>query len=123
MNIKKVDIMGLKVKVTTKTPKELLITDTAKLYYGHYDRESNHIWINKDIGNNETRYRTLFHEMGHATFQRSGVSFSGAIPMELEEILVETNANVFYEFMANFIKDALKEKDIAVLKNRLQSFL
>ena len=120
--VKSVNILGQKIKVTTKTPREL-DQDTARLYYGHFDREKALIWINKDIKTNEVKFRTLFHEMGHVAFQRSGVSFSGAIPMELEEILVEVNANVFYEFMADLIKDCLKENDITRLKNKLQAYI
>lgn len=123
MNIKSVMVLGQKVKVTTRTPKELVESGTSLMYMGHYDGEANLIWINKDIGDNESKMRTLFHEIGHVTMQRSGVTFSGAVSRELEEILVETNANVFYEFMSKIIKDALKEKDIAILKDKLQALI
>ena len=120
MDIKKVDILGQRYKVSTKTPKGLT-PEMVEAHYGHCDREASVIWINGKL-NAEHKYRTLFHEMGHATFYRSGVSFSGAVPHELEEILVEVFASQQYEFMREYVKGLLKYEPTEI-KKRLLAFI
>ena len=120
MDIKKVNILGQIYKVTTKTPKGMP-EDMADNFYGHCERDKSLIWINNKL-DNEHKYRTLFHEMGHATFYRSGVSFSGAIPMELEEIIVEVFASQQYEFMQDLIKGLLKYEPTEI-KDRLLAII
>ena len=120
MDIKKVNVLGQRYRVTTKNPKGMP-SEMLESHYGICDRESNSIWINEKL-NTEHKYRTLFHEMGHATFYRSGISFSGAIPMELEEIIVEVFASQQYEFMEEFIKGLLKHEP-SEIKDRLLAFI
>ena len=119
MNIKKVDILGQKFKVTHKN--KGVSQEMVDTHYGTCNREEHTIWINEKLST-EHKYRTLFHEMGHATFYRSGVSFSGAIPMELEEILVEVFSSQQYEFMRDFIKELLKYEP-TYIRQQLQDFI
>lgn len=120
MEVKSATILGQKYKVTTKTPKDL-DPETAATLYGCCILDKNLIWINDKL-NLEHKYRTLFHEMGHAVMYRNGVSFSGAIPMELEEILVETFASMQYEFMRDFLKGMLKHED-HILRREILAFV
>jgi len=118
MELKSVNILGQKYKITTKNPKGLS-KEIIDNYYGWIDKEKGSIWI-KDTLTNEHKFRTLFHEMGHGVFYRNGINFSGLIPAELEEIIVETFASVMYEFMTDYIKGALKHED-HILRGKLQS--
>lgn len=120
MDVKSVNILGQKYKVSTKNPKGMP-PEMVDAHYGHCDREASFIWINGKL-NLEHKYRTLFHEMGHATFYRSGVSFSGAIPMELEEIIVEGFANQQYEFMRDYFKGLVRYEPTEI-KKRLLAFI
>jgi len=120
MEVKSASILGQRYKITTKTPKDLT-PEMVEGLYGHCNRENNTIWINDKLSL-EQKYRTLFHEMGHSVMYRNGVAFSGAIPMELEEILVETFASMQYEFMRDFIKRMLKHED-NILRRELSSFV
>ena len=106
MEVKSVNILGQKYKVTHKAPKDLT-PEQSEGYFGICNREDGSIWISERL-NIEHKYRTLFHEMGHAVMYRNGVSFSGAIPIELEEILVETFSSMQYEFLRDFLKKASK---------------
>lgn len=106
MDVKSVSVLGQKYKITSRPPKELT-PEQSEGYFGICMRDKSLIWIHDKL-DIEHKYRTLFHEMGHAAVYRSGISFSGAIPMELEEILVEVFANVQYEFMRDFLKKASK---------------
>jgi len=120
MEVKSASILGQRYKITTKTPKDLT-PEMVEGLYGHCNREEHIIWINEKLSM-EQKYRTLFHEMGHSVMYRNGVAFSGAIPMELEEILVETFASMQYEFMRYFIKRMLKHED-NILRRELSSFV
>lgn len=120
MDLKHINILGQKYRVTTKTPKGMP-AELLENHYGICDRESNSIWINEKL-NSEHKYRTLFHEMGHATFYRSGISFSGAIPMELEEIIVEVFASQQYEFLRDLIKGLVKHEPTEI-KERLLAII
>ncbi len=106
MDVKSVTVLGQKYKITNKIPKDL-DEITADMLFGRCDREKGIIFIHEKL-DVEHKYRTLFHEMGHAAMYRNGVAFSGAIPLELEEILVETFASMQYEFLRDFLKKASK---------------
>jgi Zn-dependent peptidase ImmA (M78 family) len=108
MEIKNVSILGQKYKLTLKAPKEYS-QEQIESYYGTCQRDKSIIWINEKL-DIEQRYRTLFQEMGHGLMYRSGVSFSGVVPLELEEIIVETFASMQYEFLRDFLKQASKGK-------------
>lgn len=43
--------------------------------------------------------------MGHAVMHRNGMRFSGEVTEGCEEIIVETNANVFFEFFNGMFPD------------------
>tara|TARA_R110000868_G_C10972634_1_gene770615 strand:+ start:6580 stop:6984 length:405 start_codon:yes stop_codon:yes gene_type:complete len=119
MDVKSVNILGQKYKITTKSPKEIP-PELLDQYYGWIDKENSSIWV-KDSLNNEHKYRTLMHEMGHGVFYRNGINFSGLIPAELEEIIVETFSSMQYEFMRDFIKGVLKYED-NILRGKLLAF-
>lgn len=106
MEVKSVNILGQRYSVSTKAPRDLS-PEQQEMYFGQCDREKGKIWLQSKL-NTEHKYRTLFHEMGHACFYRSGVSFSGMIPIEMEEIIVETFASMQYEFLRDFLKKAAK---------------
>ena len=120
MDLKYTTILGQKYKISTKTPKDIS-PETLDQYHGYCQREKNFIWINDRL-DMEHKYRTLFHEMGHAVMYRNGVTFSGAIPIEMEEILVETFASMQYEFMRDFLKGMLKYED-NILRGKLLAFV
>jgi len=119
MEVKSVQILGQKYKVTIKTPKGV-DKDLLDQLYGYIDKEKEYIWINEKL-NNEHFYRTLFHEMGHGVFYRNGINFSGMIPSELEEIIVETFASMQYEFMRDYLKGLLKYED-NILRGKISAF-
>ena len=119
MEVKSVQILGQKYKITTKNPKGMT-DDMAENYYGWIEKEKGSIWIKENLSL-EHKYRTLMHEMGHGVFYRNGINFSGMIPAELEEIIVETFASMQYEFMRDFIKGVLKHED-NILRGKLLAF-
>lgn len=119
MEVKKVNILGMDFKVTSKLAKGD-VKEIADQVMGYCHKEDSRIWINPKYSK-EHYWRTLFHEMGHATMYRNGINFSGMIPYELEEILVETFASVFYEFNRDYIKKVLKLED-NLLRDTLLSF-
>lgn len=122
--IKKITVLGKDYKIVKKLPKKLsekVTQEELNTYYGLCFMEEGLIWIHPKL-TNEHFYRTLFHETGHATMYRNGVRFSGMIPMELEEILVETFASKEYETMKALIKEVLKHED-SELRDRLQSLI
>ena len=119
MEVKSVQILGQKYKITTKNPKGMT-DDMAENYYGWIEKEKGSIWIKGNLSL-EHKYRTLMHEMGHGVFYRNGINFSGMIPAELEEIIVETFASMQYEFMRDFIKGVLKHED-NILRGKLLAF-
>lgn len=108
MELKSVKVLGQKYKITSKAPKDLS-PEQVQGYFGTCDREKGSIWLNDRL-DTEHKYRTLFHEMGHAVMYRNGVAFSGSVPIELEEILVETFASMQYEFLKEFLKKVLSGK-------------
>jgi hypothetical protein len=120
MDVKSATILGQKFKVTTKLPKDTP-PEMMEGVYGTCDRITHTIWINERLSL-EHKMRTLFHEMGHAVMYRNGVAFSGSIPIELEEILVETFASMQYEFMRDYLKGMLKYED-NILRGKLLSLV
>lgn len=113
MDITSVVILGQKYKISKKAPNG----EVSDAFYGWIEFEKNKIWISDRLSL-EHRLRTLFHEMGHGVFYRNGVKFSGMIPVELEEILVETFASMQYEFLKDLIKRLLKYED-NILRGKL----
>lgn len=104
MDWKSVSVLGQKYKITLKEPEEAKeAREQGGLILGLFDGMASEIYINpkQDVVN---KYRTLFHEMGHAVIHRSGLQGSGAVPMELEEMIVETMSNMQYEFLREFLK-------------------
>ncbi len=69
-------------------------------YYGVCYRDKRLIVINPDLDLME-QYKTLWHEIGHALFTRNGVTFSGGVSAEMEEIIVETYANLIQDIFFN----------------------
>lgn len=101
-----VNVLGQKYKITHKHPKkyrsEFFSKEQLKEWEfgvdGRFFADTRTIWVSPHLSN-EDQWRTLFHEIGHAVLIRNGVAYSGSIPSALEEILVETNASVFFEFV------------------------
>ena len=118
MEVKNVTILGQKYKISkdNKMPEAIL-----EELHGYCDREKSIIWVNPKQSL-EHKYRTLFHEMGHGVMYRNGVSFSGMIPIELEEIIVETMASMQYEFTRDFLKGLLKHDD-KLLRDKISTFV
>lgn len=92
---KKLDIMGLTFKIVHKP-----LDPDDKKYHGLCCMEKKVIYINPEQSK-EDMWRTLFHEMGHATLLRNGFRFSSILDNDTEEILVETYANVIFENFNN----------------------
>jgi len=120
MEVKSVNVLGQKYKVTTRPAKEMP-AEMVEALEGNCDRYASRIWINQR-STVEQYYRNLFHEIGHAAMYRNGVAFSGMVPHELEEILVETFASANYEFMRDWIKGMLKHED-NILRGKLLAFV
>ena len=63
-------------------------------YCGLCDLEKKIIWIDK-TASKEEKQRTLLHEIGHAIFKE--LSFDQAISSDVEQILVDNFANVYFD--------------------------
>jgi Zn-dependent peptidase ImmA (M78 family) len=108
---KSVNILGRKSKISTKFKKgtsQELKSIMARDYDGLFHGSSGEIWINprQDL---ECQWRTLFHEIGHGVMYRNGLRFSDLVDERVEEVIVETFANVYFELFdsmyPNFWKD------------------
>lgn len=109
-----VEVLGKKYKITKKFPKEKGKEDINKElqreFMGLFISDKDLIWINPKQSE-EDQWRTLFHELGHATMFRNGVRFSGEVPDGLEEIIVETFASVFFECFNKLYPEFYREED------------
>jgi Zn-dependent peptidase ImmA (M78 family) len=95
---KSVNVLGQKIKVTYKIPTYLSLEEQeeVKLCYGVYLPDYKVIWINKKLPI-DVQWSSLFHEIGHAILNRNGLRFSKAIKSDIEEVVVETFGNTYYE--------------------------
>jgi hypothetical protein len=117
--LKSVDIFGKKYKISSnykklKIPSEQIDpSEDGFLLYGYCLREEGLIFINPNLSEGQ-KYRTLLHEMGHGLMYRNGILFTGQIPPELEEQLVENFSNMHFEFMQQWIAQLLKLDDTII---------
>ena len=109
-----ISVLGKKYKITKKYPrekgKEDVNKDLQREFMGLFIADKDLIWINPKQSE-EDQWRTLFHELGHATMYRNGVRFSGEVPEGLEEIIVETFSSVFFECFDNLYPGFYREED------------
>ena len=123
--MKDVVVLGQKYKIIRKLPTELVKAmrregeecNFVALFMGQEKK----IYVDPHVSNEEF-WRALMHEMGHGVMYRNGVHFSGAVPVELEEIIVETFASAFYEFTTSMVKGWLKY-DTDTIRDKLRSFV
>lgn len=110
---KKVSVLGRKHVVKKSLPKDLPKTvkdamnrDFDGLFYG----AKAEIWINpkQDL---EAQWRTMFHEVGHAIMYRNGLRFSDLVDERVEEVIVETFGNVFFELFDSMYPEFWKGDD------------
>lgn len=109
MEVKRVDVLGRKYKISSKPPKKH--PHLPMEYMGLCMDDIAQIYLNPNLREGEEYWTTLFHEIGHAIMYRNGVRFSGAIPLELEEIIVETMASGYYSLMKQMFKEMMKDDD------------
>ena len=120
MESNRLDVLGKRYKVTTKPPKsDPLIPDN---YMGMCMDDIAHIYLNKDLREGEEYWTTLFHEMVHAVMYRNGIRFTGALPMELEEIIVETMAQAYYTTFKAMLKRLLDHGAYYPIREEILSF-
>lgn len=98
---KSVEILGLSIPVKFGTP---LVDESGNVLFGYYDADKREIMLNSEQ-TPESLIRTFLHEMGHAFLDRIGIRV--ALTAEMQEILVEGFANVWYE---NFVQKPKKKK-------------
>lgn len=122
MDVKKIDVLGRKYKITNKIPKKH--PDLPDTYMGLCMDDIGLIYLNKDLREGEEYWTTLFHELGHAVMYRNGVRFSGAIPLELEEIIVETMASGYYNLFKQMLKELMKNANGSsdIYRDKILSF-
>lgn len=108
--LKQISILGQKTKITHTIPRPHRGTFSPDNYQGLFFSQENVIWINKALPPKE-RIKTLFHEMGHAMFNRGGVKFTYAVNEDVEEIIVEQVSHMFYDllFETDFYERAIYE--------------
>lgn len=120
--LKRVDILGKTYKVGEKLPKSEKFAMIPNEYMGLCMDDVAHIYLNSELREGEEYWTTLFHEFGHGVMYRNGLRFSGAIPMEIEEIIVETMANAYYGLFKTMLKDLTKDGNYSVLRDKVRSF-
>ena len=101
--VKRVNILGKKYKVSNKVPKDIPCNEDD--FMGLCMDDRGQIFINKNYTRGENYYSTLMHEVGHGTMFRNGLRNSGLIPIEVEEIIVETMANTNYDLFIDILKE------------------
>lgn len=119
MKFKQIDILGKKYKIK-KMPKKYMSGGEFD-YLGICDDRKALIYLNPKLQEGEDYFTTLLHEIGHAIMYRNGVRFNGMIPIELEEIIVETGANVFYGLLKQVLKDIEKSGSITEVRDKIQA--
>lgn len=108
--LKKINVLGKDYKILKNIPKKWELEINEAEFMGLcFDMKAS-IFVNPEL-TGEDYWTTLFHEVGHAVMYRSGVRNSGAITKEVEEIIVETMANVNYVLF----KEILKAKENKVI--------
>lgn len=124
MELKRVDVLGKKYRVTRKFPSELSDYREEDLMGQCFDAKQV-LFVNKEMSG-EHYWTTLFHEIGHAVMYRNGLRFCGVFPSHLEEIVVETFSAVNYELtkkiLAEIEKEVVKSGEIATLSEIVDSF-
>jgi len=95
--MKSVIIFGKKIPIILK--KDLFKNHGA---FGFYDLEREVIEIDSDMPDS-VKFETLLHEMGHALFRRTGLSFDENLARH-EEHIVEKFAIMFSENCLNLSK-------------------
>lgn len=91
---KSINVLGKKYKI-----KE--VEGLAKAgAFGMIRSHDSEILIDKDE-NNESKMRTLMHEVGHAALYRNGMAFG--MDAAIEEAIVEVMATAHYELMQQIL--------------------
>jgi hypothetical protein len=119
MALKNINILGKKYKVKTFTSNNS--EDNSK-YFGLCQDDIATIYLANDLREGEEFWTTLFHEIGHASMYRNGMRFTGALPPEMEEIIVETFSQVQYSFTKHILKEMVKGASLVEVKKRVESF-
>lgn len=117
---KKLNVLGKDYKITNKVPVDIPLAELD--FMGLCMDDRGEIYINKEYKHGEKYWATLFHELGHATMYRNGIRNSGLIPIELEEIIVETMASVQYETTKQILKKVVKLGDIDSISDYVEKF-
>ena len=96
---KSYDVFGLKIKVTDKfdynwvNGSEPFSIDQLQ---GLYIPQERTIWINPRL-NMEEKWRTFYHEVGHALMFRMALPYGDELSNGLHEMIVEGYGNFMYE--------------------------
>jgi len=106
---KKISVLGRKHTVTTRIDRKLP-KEVARDYDGLFHGSTGKIWVNPRQ-NDENQWRTLFHEIGHAIMYRNGLRFSDLVDERVEEVIVETFGNVYFELFDSLYPNFWKDED------------
>ena len=80
---------------------EVGITVEQNSYFGLFFAEPFIIWINPKVKDPELAHRVLLHELVHACLYRVGASQT--LSTEAEEVICETMANFFSDYMESYL--------------------
>lgn len=115
MTLKSINILGKRYKI------KKLTSNFDENYLGVCQDDIATIYLNTKLREGEEYWTTLFHEVGHGVMYRNGIRFSGAIPLELEEIIVETMSQAYYVMFKAILKDIKNGKD-NIFSDEVDSF-
>lgn len=119
---KKLNVLGKDYKISKKLSPDLAIQINEDDFMGLCMDDRGEIFINKAYKHGEKYWATLFHELGHATMYRNGIRNSSLVPIELEEIIVETMASVQYSTTREILKKVVKLGDIDLISDFVEKF-
>ena len=106
VEMKSVTVLGEKYKITSKIPRKHKDEIVEELYHGVCIPDDAIIWLNPKL-EGKNYWRTLIHEVGHATMEANGLRYTNLIGPEIEEIIVESNAKAMYELFRGIIKELI----------------
>jgi len=117
LELTSLNVLGKRYRMTKKKCK-----GQPDGYMGLCSDDTATIYLAKNLREGEEYWTTLFHELGHGVLYRNGVRFSGAVSMEVEEIIVETMSNAYYNCFKQILKGIIKSGDIDTIYEEVEAF-
>jgi hypothetical protein len=115
MEVKSLNILGKTYKVKNMPAK------VREEYMGICQDDIGTIYMSKKLREGEEYWTTLFHELGHGVIYRNGTRFSGMVPPELEEILVETMSQAYYTTFKKILR-SMQDGEGYIFPDEVDSF-